>query len=190
MLGNDNAIDPGSESIEDTMFTVPQQNWRKVVYYTTLPLKVLIYLTTPDVREPGSENKAILSTLIGFLWLAIITYILIISLTIFANLLHIDGAIFGITIGAWAASYPALWSTVVVARHGFGDIAVCNALGSNTFNCFIGLGLPWLTWVLAYQRPYEALQDQGNVLSLIVLIFVVFILYAMIIYNNFILEKW
>ena len=37
-----------------------------------------------------------------------------------------------------------------VAKNGQGDMAVSNALGSNVFNIFLGLGLPWCVrlWVL------------------------------------------
>eukprot|EP01035_Chromulina_nebulosa_P019525 gene19525-25422_t len=85
------------------------------------------------------------------------------GLTDIANLIGINGTVMGLTVGAWAASYPALWSSVVVARHSFGDMASCNALGSNTFNNFIGLGLPWLTYSIVYGgQSYNALQDGGH----------------------------
>lgn len=190
MLGAEDAVDPDSESVEDTMFIVPTDMPRKVFYYLTLPLKVLIYLTTPDVRKPGSEHKAILSTTIGFIWLAGITYVLIAGLNELANLLSISGAVLGMTVGAWAASYPAAWSTVVVARYGYGDMVVCNALGSNVFSNYLGLGLPWLVYTLAYQKPYSAIQDQGVVLSQLTLIFVALLVFSMIAWNQWVLQAW
>lgn len=191
MLGPDgSSFDPDSESIEDTQFTVPSTSWRKVWFYFTLPLKLMIYFTTPDVRKPGFERFAVLSVMISFIWLAALTYVLIDSLSVMANLMKINGSVLGITIGAWAASYPAAYSTVVVARHGFGDIAVCNALGSNVFANLLGLGLPWLVAVLAYQKPYDVLQDQGVVMSIYALISVMLFFYVMVARNNWVLEQW
>lgn len=167
MVGPDgSSLDPDSESIEDTQFTIPNTFWRKVWFYFNLPLKLMVYFTTPDVRKPGYERYATLSAMISFVWLAVMTYVLIYSLSLLASLMKINSSVLGITIGAWAASYPAAWSTVVVARHGFGDIAVCNALGFNVFANLSGLGLPWFVAVIAYQKPYDVLQDQGVVLSM------------------------
>ena len=35
-------------------------------------------------------------------------------------------------------------SSILVARDGFGDMAVSNAIGSNVFDVNLGLGLPFL----------------------------------------------
>eukprot|EP01033_Poteriospumella_lacustris_P005984 gene5984-4298_t len=104
MLGAEDTVDADSESIEDTMFVVPTVWWRQIWFYLTFPLKVLIFWTTPDVRRLGSEDKAIVSSILSFTWLAATTLVLIKCLNILANLLHISGAVLGITVGAWAAS--------------------------------------------------------------------------------------
>ena len=39
---------------------------------------------------------------------------------------------------------PDALSSIIVAKEGKGDMAVCNALGSNIFNILLGLGLPWV----------------------------------------------
>ncbi|RYH31861.1 hypothetical protein EON65_01755 [archaeon] len=188
--GQDVLADPDNESIGDTFFVVPVALWPKVIYYVTLPLKALIYLTTPDVRKVGRENRAIVSVLICFAWLAVVTYILIEGLGVLAKLLGINGSIMGLTLGTWAASYPALWSSVVVARSGFGDMAVCNALGSNVFNNFIGLGLPWLVYVIVYNKPYSVLTDDGVVLSLVGLMVLMIATYFLIALTKWTLRPW
>lgn len=190
MLGAEDTVDADSESIEDTMFVVPTVWWRQIWFYLTFPLKVLIFWTTPDVRRLGSEDKAIVSSILSFTWLAATTLVLIKCLNILANLLHISGAVLGITVGAWAASYPAAWSTVVVARYGYGDMVMCNALGSNIFSNFLGLGLPWLLYNLVYGRAYDNLQDQGVTMSVSVLIFIQVLVYALVAWNKHVLEAW
>lgn len=151
----------------------------------------MIYYTTPDVRRAGSEQKAIFSITIGFIWVAVMTYLLIDSLSTLAIMLNISGAVMGLTIGAWAASYPALWSSVVVARNGFGDIAVCNALGSNIFSNLIGLGLPWLVYSLVHGgNPYNDLRDEGVVLSMMLLAIIVTATYIVIALSKWTLKQW
>jgi Ca2+/Na+ antiporter len=54
----------------------------------------------------------------------------------------------GLTVGAWGASMPTLWSSVVVAKRGSGDMAISNALGANVFSVLVGLGLPWFAYPL------------------------------------------
>ncbi len=97
----------------------------------------------------------------------------------------------GLTVAAWAASYPALWSSIVVAKNGYGDVASCNALGSNVFSNYIGLGLPWITYVAVYGgRPYQALQDDGVVMSILLLVCIMVAYYAMVALNGFTLKSW
>jgi Ca2+/Na+ antiporter len=179
-------------SVRDTGFVVPSEILYMLLYYLTLPLKIAIYLTTPDVRRKGSEHRAILSILMSFSWLAVESYVLIICLNEMAILFRINSDSFGYTVGAWAASYPALWSSVVVARNGFGDMAASNALGSNTFSNLIGLGIPWLLYTLSSgsQQPYNAIQDAGVVLFTTILTILLFLIYGMVALAGFKLTYW
>jgi Ca2+/Na+ antiporter len=183
-------VDPDNESVGDTFFVLPDSTWPMIVYVITLPVKFLIYVTTPDVRRAGREHQAILSITISFVWLGILTYVLIEGLGILANLLHVNSSVMGLTVGAWAASYPALWSSVVVARSGFGDMAVCNALGSNIFSNFIGLGLPWLSYVIVYNKPYAVLEDDGVVISLSGLMVILLLMYLLVASQKWVLKSW
>ena len=55
----------------------------------------------------------------------------------------IPDVVVGIVILSAGTSVPDAVSSVLVAREGKGDMAVANVLGSNVFNIFLGLGLPW-----------------------------------------------
>ncbi len=97
----------------------------------------------------------------------------------------------GLTIAAWAANYPAHWSSLVVAKDGYGDVASCNVFGSNVFNNFIGLGLPWLLYSMAYGgNAYVALEDDGVLLSLYFLMLIILVQYVMVACCNFVLKAW
>ena len=60
-------------------------------------------------------------------------------------------------------------TSISVARRGLGNMAVSNALGSNSFNIYIGLGLPWLIYT-AVIGPYHALPADDIVGPVLVLV--------------------
>lgn len=186
--GNDD--DDGMRHIH-RMFLVPNSLSMKILFYSALPMRYLMYLTVPDVRLRGSEHRATSSILMCVVWLALESYVLITGLSILSNLAGINSTIFGLTFGAWASSYPALWSSVVVARNGFGDMVAGNAIGSNTFNIFIGLGLPWLTYsVLNQGNSYNALRDDGVVFSLLVLFAITVVFHLFMAASSWTLQIW
>jgi len=49
---------------------------------------------------------------------------------------------------AAGTSFPNVFASMVVARQGMGNAAISNALGGNVFNIFIGLGLPWIFYII------------------------------------------
>lgn len=59
-------------------------------------------------------------------------------------ILKIPDTIMGVTILAAGTSVPDALSSIVVAKQGMGDMAIANAVGSNVFDIWLGLGLPWL----------------------------------------------
>lgn len=102
-----------------------------------------------------------------------------------ACLLNISKAAVGLTIGAAGTSLPNLFASALVARQGFGNMAVSNAFGSNVFNIFIALGLPWLIRCIIplasgdasplskeYPYPYHIPGQQGELVISIVILFV------------------
>lgn len=57
--------------------------------------------------------------------------------------LKVPGIVMGLVVIAAGTSVPDALSSILVAKNGQGDMAVANVLGSNVFNIFLGLGLPW-----------------------------------------------
>ena len=168
------------------MWTVPKGIFHQILYYIIYPIKIIIYYTIPDAKEPGAGNRAIMSIIMSVIWMAIQSYVIIKGLDEIGNLIQVGGTVMGLTIGAIAASYPALWSSIVVAREGNADIALCNALGSNVFNNFLGLGLPWLTYSIVYNNnPYSGIQNNGVVLAFIILNVILFAFYLVVAFNSF-----
>ena len=60
-------------------------------------------------------------------------------------------------------------SSILVARDGFGDMAVSNAIGSNVFDINLGLGLPFLISVCIQKgRPFDLLSEEQRVCSTLI----------------------
>ncbi|KAJ1462994.1 Sodium/calcium exchanger protein-domain-containing protein [Pelagophyceae sp. CCMP2097] len=123
-----------------------------------LPLKVSFHYTIPDSRLGGSVNRAMGASVA---WLAITSYIMVACCENLGEELGISSGTIGITVGAVGTSLPNLISSMVVAREGFGDMAVSNALGSNIFNIVVALGVPWFLYPLIYGEPFSTTVDSG-----------------------------
>lgn len=55
-------------------------------------------------------------------------------------------------------------SSILVARDGFGDMAVSNAIGSNVFDINLGLGLPFLIrTIIDKGAAFSLLDDEMQV---------------------------
>jgi Ca2+/Na+ antiporter len=105
-------------------------------------------------------------------WLVGLSYGMVVALERVGALIGVSAAVVGITVGAAGTSFPNLVSSMVAARDGHANMAVSNALGSNTFNLCICLGLPWLLYPFVYGEPYEALHDYSVVVDVALLAFV------------------
>lgn len=87
----------------------------------------------------------------------------------FALFLGVDPTIIALTVIAGGTSLPEMVASAVVAREGKGDMAVANALGSNTFDISISLGLPVLVATLVHGRIDNV--GGANVTTSILLLF-------------------
>lgn len=54
-------------------------------------------------------------------------------------------------------SVPDALASIVVAREGYGGMAVSNAIGSNIFDIDLGIGLPFLIKILVDGRPLDTI---------------------------------
>ena len=82
----------------------------------------------------------------------------------------------GIVVISAGTSVPDALSSVSVAKNGQGDMAVSNVLGSNVFNIFLGLGLPWLLYSAIEGKPYTSSALRGDVVWPVIILFVYILL--------------
>ncbi|WP_319479562.1 calcium/sodium antiporter [uncultured Draconibacterium sp.] len=116
--------------------------------------------------------------ILSIVLIAALSYVLVEVAVASAHILNIPEAIIALTVLAVGTSIPDLFSSVIVARQGRGDMAVSNAIGSNIFDILVGLGLPFLLVMIFSGGVIESGGDifsstlilSGSVLLLILLL--------------------
>lgn len=112
------------------------------------PVMMLINMTMPTRSE-------YMFSLFGLccLWIGIFTYFAVDASTRLGCMMNLDHEVMGLVVLAAGTSVPDAMGSIAVAKDGLGDMAVANAVGSNTFDILLGLGLPWFVWALAKGEP-------------------------------------
>lgn len=85
---------------------------------------------------------------ISILFIGVLCWVLVESAIGISHILNIPEVVIALTVLAVGTSVPDMISSVIVARQGRAGMAVSNAIGSNIFDIFIGLGFPWLLKIL------------------------------------------
>jgi Ca2+/Na+ antiporter len=150
-----------------------------LMHLILLPLKGLLHFTVPDVhKHPTWYWTAIGSSII---WMALLCYVMIWATDFLGGFFGITSVVMGLTVGAVGTSFPNVFASMIVAKQGLGNMAVCAAFGANLFNIFVGLGLPWFLYGVIY-GPYASLAYQGVLVPAILLIVFLggFVLYMFI----------
>lgn len=78
-------------------------------------------------------------TFIGsILWIAAYSYLMVWWANVVGDTIQIPPEVMGLTFLAAGTSIPDLITSVIVARKGFGDMAVSSSVGSNIFDVTVG----------------------------------------------------
>lgn len=118
--------------------------WLK--YIVVFPLVLIMTFTIPDVQRPGRGKWCYLAFILSIIWIGLFSYVMVLCANILGTTAGIPDVIMGLTIIAAGTSIPDLLSSVIVARRGYGDMAVSSSIGSNIFDITVGLPLPWLIY--------------------------------------------
>ena len=97
-----------------------------------------------------ASTNQFLVFLFSIAMISLLSWLLVNSAVGISEALGIPELLIGITIVAVGTSVPDLISSMIVARQGRPGMAINNAVGSNVFDILIGLGLPFLLYVLIY----------------------------------------
>jgi K+-dependent Na+/Ca+ exchanger-like protein len=102
---------------------------------------------------------------------------------IISHALNIPEAIIALTVLAVGTSIPDLFSSMIVARQGRGDMAVSNAIGSNIFDVLVGLGLPLAIFMVL---SGESVPTGGDITLSAIILFASVVLLLLLL----IVSKW
>ncbi|MFV0590479.1 MAG: calcium/sodium antiporter [Draconibacterium sp.] len=148
--------------------------WRRILPYNDV-------IVEEEVEDPHGEHNKItrpIDQLLKFIFpkaeryylvfffsiilIAALSYVLVEVAVKAAHLMNIPEAIIALTVLAVGTSIPDLFSSIIVAKQGRGDMAVSNAVGSNIFDILVGLGLPFLIVMLISGGTIDAGGDMLN----------------------------
>lgn len=130
-----------------------------------------------------AKEKYYLTFVFSIVLIAALSYVLVEVAVASAHILQIPEAIIALTVLAVGTSIPDLFSSVIVARQGRGDMAVSNAVGSNIFDILVGLGLPFLVVMLV---SGESISAGGDLISSALILFASVILLISLL----LISKW
>merc|ERR1712137_1318310 len=132
-------------------------NW--ILFILSVPFYVLYTLTIPPCGTPETRKWYLLSFTMAILWIVAISFGMLECVEHLGAILEIDSFTMGLVIIAVGTSIPDAISSVLVAKEGFGDMAVSNAIGSNVFDINLGLGVPFLIYNCYKGEPVSLLKD-------------------------------
>uniref|UniRef100_A0A3B3QC80 Solute carrier family 24 member 5 n=1 Tax=Paramormyrops kingsleyae TaxID=1676925 RepID=A0A3B3QC80_9TELE len=125
-----------------SVFSMPENALKRILWVLSLPTILLLYLTIPDCRKPFWRRCFMITFLMSAVWISAFTYVLVWMVTVVGETLQIPDTVMGLTLLAAGTSIPDTVASVMVAREGKADMAMSNIVGSNVFD-MLCLGLPW-----------------------------------------------
>ena len=120
--------------------------------------------------------------------IAVLCWVLVESAIGLSHILGIPEVIIALVVLAIGTSIPDMISSIIVARQGRGGMAMSNAIGSNIFDVFIGLGLPWFFMIYIRNADIQV-KNTGLTESIILLFGSAILIFAILIFNKWRLTK-
>lgn len=168
----DTTIDSGNELEEEPpealSMSWPKTTRKRITYLLVAPLIFPLYLTLPDTRTPKGKKYFPVTFIGSIMWIAVYSYLMVWWANVAGDTAEISPEVMGLTFLAAGTSIPDLITSVIVARKGFGDMAVSSSVGSNIFDVTVGLPVPWLLYGIIYGQPVEV-NSVGMVCSITIL---------------------
>lgn len=150
-----NAKGEGEENDDDAdpnPFVMPDAWKKRPMWVLSLPWYAVLTCTVPPCHKKAWEKWYFASFLISIGYIGVISHFMVEWCARIGCLLNIPAVVMGTTVLAAGTSIPDALSSISVAKDGFADMAVANAVGSNVFDIWLGLGLPWCLY-LSWQTP-------------------------------------
>ena len=185
------AAENGSPSsfVHESPFQAPKGSMRKILWVIMLPVQALFFISMPDCRQKKWEAWYPVTFVGSIVWMALLSYVLVWTVSIMGETFDIPECIMGLTLLAAGSSVPDAIASLVVAKHGLGDMALANCIGSNIFD-ILCLGLPWFLATAAIHPGSTVLIHSGQIVYTSLSLFgTVFITFCAIQLNQWKLDK-
>lgn len=137
---------------EELSFALPENKKDIPMYLLSMPWYCVFALCIPNCQKEKWKSWYTLSFLMSIVFIGLITHFMVEWCTRIGCILKIPPVVMGTTVLAAGTSIPDALSSIAVAKDGLANMAVANAVGSNVFDIWLGLGLPWLCY-LSWQTP-------------------------------------
>ncbi|XP_023236243.1 sodium/potassium/calcium exchanger Nckx30C-like isoform X2 [Centruroides sculpturatus] len=125
---------PPSDPSEPLDMSWPNTTRKRISYVLLAPIVVPLWITLPDVRREDKKKWFAFSFLGSILWIAAFSYLMVWWASLVGEVVDIPNEVMGMVFLAAGTSVPDLITSVLVARKGFGDMAVSSSIGSNLFD--------------------------------------------------------
>ncbi|XP_034050140.1 sodium/potassium/calcium exchanger 5 [Thalassophryne amazonica] len=163
----------------ESVFAVPENDLKRILWVLSLPVILLLFLTVPDCRRRFWKQWFMITFFMSAVWISGFTYVLVWMVTVVGETLGIPDTVMGLTLLAAGTSIPDTVASVMVAREGKADMAMSNIVGSNVFD-MLCLGLPWFikTAFVDTHNPVEVNSNGLVSISITLLLSIVFLFVA------------
>ena len=149
----DDTKDGGDDDDDGSPFTPPDDMKDYPLWALSVPWYFVFKSTIPPCGSSDYWRKwYLVSFFMSIAWIGFITHWMVEWCVKIGCMLNIPAVVMGTTVQAAGTSIPDALSSIAVAKDGLADMAVANAVGSNVFDIWLGLGLPWLFY-LSWQTP-------------------------------------
>lgn len=138
-----------------------------------LPLLFMFKATIPRSDRRKTKNCYWAGFFMSIVWIGILSMYMLKFATWLGAICRIDPTVMGIVVLAAGTSVPDAMASYCAAKMGMADMAVSNALGSNVFNIFAGLGFPWFLSSVIKGEPI-LVPKKGIVLPTLILFLILF----------------
>ncbi|XP_077988461.1 sodium/potassium/calcium exchanger 5-like [Glandiceps talaboti] len=185
--------DKPSNEMEDSPelespLNVPDNPCKRLLWVIGLPIHISLYVSIPDCKKERWKNWYLMTFFMSTFWIAVFSYIMVWMVTVIGDALSIPDAVMGLTLLAAGTSVPDAMASILVARDGYGDMAISNTIGSNIFDILLCLGLPWFLRTISTGESIY-IYGRGLTYTALMLFVTVFTLLVSISLNRWKLDK-
>jgi K+-dependent Na+/Ca+ exchanger-like protein len=175
---------PVREEVEEKDgFDWPESSTAVPLHVLSLPWRYAFYYTIPDCSKPPGEKWFKFAFLTSIAWISAISYCMVSWAARVGCIIGIPEVVMGTLVVAAGTSIPDALGSIAVAKAGEGNMAVANAVGSNVFDIWLGLGLPWLI-ILPTKTGGRITLETKQLLPSVGILFGVLVIYYLSLYFN------